>query len=92
MVLAVKVKIPLLSILNGPTVTGVTLVLEVVTATPFKVSAPLPLFAKTFPTVLKAVVLGTWVEKTSLKASILLLMRIFALAISQLDGFNFSHI
>jgi hypothetical protein len=62
-----------------------------VTAIPFKLSAPLPLLANTLPTVVATVVPGTCVGKLS-QASISLLIRIFAFAISQFDGFIFSHI
>ncbi|MBK9224802.1 MAG: hypothetical protein IPO23_09640 [Flavobacterium sp.] len=42
---------------------GVTSVLVVVAATPFKVSAPLPLLLKTLPTVVATVVLGVCVGR-----------------------------
>jgi hypothetical protein len=56
-------------------------------AIPFKPSAPLPLLANTLPTVV-ATVLGTCVGKHQISS----LIKDFAFAISQFDGFIFSHI
>ena len=57
---AANVTFPSASTLNGPLVTGVTLVLVVETGTPFSVSANPPLFAtKTLPTTVGVVPDGT---------------------------------
>ena len=84
MVFGAKVNTPLASILNGPVVIGVTSVLVVVAATPFKVSAPLPLLLKTLPTVVATVVLGVCVGKVSTTASIGLLTLTKAVAVSEI--------
>ena len=84
MVFGAKVKTPFASILNGPVVIGVTSVLVVVAATPFKVSAPLPLLLKTLPTVVATVVLGVCVGKVSTTASIGFKTTTVAVAVSKL--------
>ena len=90
--LGANVKFPSTSTLNVPVVFGVTSVLDDVTATPFNLSAPLPLLSKIFPTKVETVVLGTCAGKISSNALSWLLTRILALAISQLTGFITSHI
>ena len=82
-VFGAKVKIPLASILNGPVVIGVTSVLAVVTATPFRVS-----LIVTSPTVVAVEVLGVCVGKVvSSIASIGFNTTTVAVAVSQFDGF-----
>ncbi len=78
--LAATVTIPLASILNGPLVNGVTLVLAVVAAIPDNVS-----FVKAF-TAVTTVLLEATVTGPSFTASIGLATTIVAVAVSQLAG------
>ena len=72
--------------LKGPVVIGVTFVLAVVTAAPFKVS-----LVVTFPIVETAAVVAT-VIVGSFTASIILLTNNVAVAVSQFVVFTASHI
>ena len=79
-VLAATVTIPSALILNGPVVSSVTLVLVVVTATPFLVS-----FAKAFKAV-TTVLFDAMVTDGSATASIALATTTVAVAVSQFAG------
>ncbi len=85
-VLAATVTIPLASILNGPLVNGVTLVLAVVAAIPANVS-----FVKAF-TAVTTVLFEATVTGPSFTASIGLATTIVAVAVSQLDGVRFDPV
>ncbi|MCJ1806557.1 hypothetical protein MRP92_06470 [Flavobacterium covae] len=80
------VTLPSASIRIGPVVTGVTSVLAVVTATPFNVSAPFPLLAKTLPATVVAVAEVATVPKLSSLAINSFLTSTVILAVLQFTG------